>query len=130
MAGGIGLGAPRRARRPSLTPMIDVVFLLLVFFMLASRFGGEGVVQMLGAGQGGGVWSGPPRLIEAYPGAEIRVNGLPAPDLAAALAPLVGHGPEGRLVVLRAGGAATVQDLTDAALALGRAGFADVALVP
>ncbi|MEO0362761.1 MAG: biopolymer transporter ExbD, partial [Pseudomonadota bacterium] len=31
--------APRR--RPSLTPMIDVVFLLLVFFMLAARFGVE-----------------------------------------------------------------------------------------
>ena len=30
--------APTR-RRPSLTPMIDVVFLLLVFFMLATRFG-------------------------------------------------------------------------------------------
>jgi Biopolymer transport protein len=30
-------GASRR--RPGLTPIIDVVFLLLVFFMLASRFG-------------------------------------------------------------------------------------------
>ena len=29
----------RRSRKPSLTPMIDVVFLLLVFFMLAARFG-------------------------------------------------------------------------------------------
>ncbi|WP_296645235.1 ExbD/TolR family protein, partial [Roseinatronobacter sp.] len=29
----------RPTRKPSLTPMIDVVFLLLVFFMLASRFG-------------------------------------------------------------------------------------------
>ncbi|MFC6760360.1 ExbD/TolR family protein [Sulfitobacter porphyrae] len=29
----------RPRRRPGLTPMIDVVFLLLVFFMLASRFG-------------------------------------------------------------------------------------------
>lgn len=110
--------------------MIDVVFLLLVFFMLASRFGGDGAAQMLGAGQGGGGWSGPPRLIEAYPGGDIRVNGLPAPDLGAALAPLVGPGSEGRLVVLRAGGAATVQDLTDAALALDRAGFRDVALAP
>ena len=29
---------PHKVRRPSLTPMIDVVFLLLVFFMLAARF--------------------------------------------------------------------------------------------
>ena len=32
-------GPPRPRRKPSLTPMIDVVFLLLVFFMLAARFG-------------------------------------------------------------------------------------------
>lgn len=32
--------APAPARkRPSLTPMIDVVFLLLVFFMLTAHFG-------------------------------------------------------------------------------------------
>jgi biopolymer transport protein ExbD len=31
-ARGFRLGAPRRTRRPSLTPMIDVVFLLLIFF--------------------------------------------------------------------------------------------------
>ena len=33
-------------RRPSLTPMIDVVFLLLVFFMLASRFGMDAVLNL------------------------------------------------------------------------------------
>ena len=33
------LGPPLKRRKPSLTPMIDVVFLLLVFFMLAWRFG-------------------------------------------------------------------------------------------
>ncbi|MFT6773645.1 MAG: biopolymer transport protein ExbD [Paracoccaceae bacterium] len=127
---GFRLGVRRRTRRPGLTPMIDVVFLLLVFFMLASRFGGEGAASMLGTGQGSGGWSGPPRLAEVHPGGAIRVNGLPAPDLAAALSPLVGEGPEGRLVVLRAAGAATVQDVVDAALALSRAGFADVALAP
>ena len=58
------------------------------------------------------------------------MNGLPAPDLAAALAPLVGEGPEARLVVLRAADGGSVQDVVDAALALGRAGFADVALAP
>jgi biopolymer transport protein ExbD len=110
--------------------MIDVVFLLLVFFMLASRFGGAGVAAMLGAAQGGGAWSGPPRLIEVAPGGALRVNGIPAPDLADALAPLTGDGPAGRLVVLRAADGARVQDLADAALALSRAGFADVAVTP
>ena len=38
-----------RSRRPlvSLTPLIDVVFLLLVFFMLASSFSAERVIEML-----------------------------------------------------------------------------------
>ena len=38
-----------RSRRPlvSLTPLIDVVFLLLVFFMLASSFSTERVIEML-----------------------------------------------------------------------------------
>lgn len=43
----------RPRRRPSLTPMIDVVFLLLVFFMLASRFGMDQVVEMPIASGGG-----------------------------------------------------------------------------
>lgn len=38
-----------RSRRPlvSLTPLIDVVFILLVFFMLASSFSRERVIEML-----------------------------------------------------------------------------------
>jgi len=38
-----------RSRRPlvSLTPLIDVVFILLVFFMLASSFSTERVIEML-----------------------------------------------------------------------------------
>jgi biopolymer transport protein ExbD len=68
-ARGFRLGAPRRTRRPSLTPMIDAVFLLLVFFMLASRFGRAGAVALVGAGDGAGApWSGPPRLAEVAPG--------------------------------------------------------------
>ena len=41
-----------RRRTPSLTPMIDVVFLLLVFFMLASRFGVDMEIPLNLAGQG------------------------------------------------------------------------------
>lgn len=41
--------ATARGRRPlvSLTPLIDVVFILLVFFMLASSFSTEQVIEML-----------------------------------------------------------------------------------
>ncbi|MGJ8530069.1 ExbD/TolR family protein, partial [Maritalea sp.] len=57
---------PRKARKPSLTPMIDVVFLLLVFFMLASRFGMDMHIPMQISGAGSG-YSGPPRLVDVRP---------------------------------------------------------------
>lgn len=38
--------AARRRRRPGLTPLIDVVFLLLVFFMLASTLVGERTLEL------------------------------------------------------------------------------------
>ncbi|WP_434289553.1 ExbD/TolR family protein [Celeribacter sp. SCSIO 80788] len=65
---------PRRKHRMSLTPMIDVVFLLLVFFMLASRFGSPAQLSLtLGGGASQG-YSGPPRLVRV--GAEeLKLNG-------------------------------------------------------
>ena len=121
----IGLAAPRIRRRPGLTPLIDVVFLLLVFFMLASRFGVEGALP-LAAGGGVGAWEGPPRLVTVRPG-EIRVNGVPASDPAAALRPLMPEG--GGPVVVRAEGA-DLQRLVDAMAALRAAGLTDLVLAP
>jgi biopolymer transport protein ExbD len=67
--------APARPRRrPSLTPMIDVVFLLLVFFMLAARFGQEGALDLSLAGGGAEAWQGPPRLVQIAPEG-LRLNG-------------------------------------------------------
>lgn len=71
-----------RRRRPSLTPMIDVVFLLLVFFMLASRLGMDTVVTVTVGGDGESGWTGPPRLIDlradslALNGVSQRLEGL------------------------------------------------------
>lgn len=121
MSGAIDLGAARRPRRPSLTPLIDVVFLLLVFFMLASRFGGE---SALGLGAGGGVegWSGPPRLVDVerekvrLNGAAVTVEGLPD-----ALAPLVDDMDDP--VVLRVAADADVQALATVLSSLDTAGF-------
>ncbi len=66
--------ATRPRRRPNLTPMIDVVFLLLVFFMLASRFGMDLALPLTVAGQGSG-YSGPPRLVDVAPEG-LRLNGV------------------------------------------------------
>ncbi|MEY2957121.1 MAG: hypothetical protein RL123_1849, partial [Pseudomonadota bacterium] len=86
---GLSLGDPPPRRRLNLTPMIDVVFLLVVFFMLASRFTVEGATPVAGAAAGAAErWDGPPRLIDLGPEG-VRLNGVAiAPEgLAAALAP-------------------------------------------
>ena len=121
----IGLAPPRARRRPGLTPLIDVVFLLLVFFMLASRFGVEGALP-LAAGGGAGRWEGPPRLVTVRAG-DVLVNGVATDDPPAALAPLMP--PGGGPVVVRSEGA-DLQRLVDAMAALRAAGLADLVLVP
>jgi biopolymer transport protein ExbD len=85
----ISFGPPRAARRPSLTPMIDVVFLLLVFFMLAARFGHDLSLPME-TGGGAAEYDGPPRLVVIGPDT-LTLNGQAvAPDaLADALGPLM-----------------------------------------
>ena len=118
---------PRARRKPSLTPMIDVVFLLLVFFMLASQFGREAVVP-LSVGGGGGGYSGPPRLVEIAPEG-VTLNGVEMREaaLVAALSDLTEH--PGNTIVLRAGDETRLQRLVDVAERLRAAGFTALAIV-
>ena len=120
------LPPPRRARRPGLTALIDVVFLLLIFFMLASRFGLPAAVPLAAAGDGG-AWQGPPRLVTVLPEGAL-VNGVAAADPVAALAPLMpaGGGP----VLVRAAPGVDLQRLVDAMEALRAGGVALLAVVP
>jgi len=123
----ITFGADRPRRRPNLTPMIDVVFLLLVFFMIASRFGSEGALPLTES-SGGGAYSGPPRLVEF--GAEgFSLNGIAVSvdALAEALAPLM-SGPED-VIVLRARDAADLQSLIAVMESLRAAGLTRLVLV-
>ncbi|WP_264211208.1 ExbD/TolR family protein [Leisingera thetidis] len=119
--------APKPRRKPSLTPMIDVVFLLLVFFMLASRFGSDAVLQLPLAGQGG-AYTGPPRLIGIGTG-NLDVNGVPVADsnLTQALAPLM-ESP-GDMLVLRGRDGASLQRITDVTGLLQQAGYSNFVLV-
>ncbi|ODR95234.1 hypothetical protein AUC70_05935 [Methyloceanibacter stevinii] len=58
-----------------MTPMIDVVFLLLIFFMLAAQFGHDMAMPLkLGGGQS--AYRGPPRLVDIAP-TTLRLNGEP-----------------------------------------------------
>lgn len=119
--------APRTRRRPNLTPMIDVVFLLLIFFMLASRFGVDRALPLAAAGSAG-EYSGPPRLVELTP-TGLSLNGLPvtSDNLASALAPLM-QSPDDA-IILRARDGADLQALVAVIDRLNAAGLTRLVLV-
>ena len=117
---------PRPRRRMNLTPMIDVFFLLLIFFMLMARFGGEGALPMK-SGPGEGSYSGPPRLVEVEPQG-LRLNGVAlAPrDLMTELVRLSSSGRD--TVVLRPGEGTSLQRLVEVMELMRSAGFANLAI--
>jgi len=123
----LGLAPPRPARRASLTPMIDVVFLLLVFFMLAARFGIDGGRPLALAG-GSAVPDGALRIVDVLP-AGVRLNGVPM-ALADARRDLVRlTGAPDDVIVLRPAPDASLQRLVDVMVALEGDGFTALALV-
>ena len=118
---------PRIRRRASLTPMVDVVFLLLVFFMLAARFGQDQAIP-LQIGVGAGAWQGPPRLVDVLPDGQ-RLNGVAVPPdaLVARLAGLVESATDP--IVLRPRDGASLQRLVDVMETLSAAGYTGLVLV-
>ncbi|SFK10990.1 ExbD/TolR family protein [Celeribacter neptunius] len=120
-------GEPRRRHRMSLTPMIDVVFLLLVFFMLASRFGVPGQVP-LSLGGGSASYSGPARLITVEAdGLELNGVGQSQEAVLAALPGLTATQDD--MIVLQAGDGVSLQRLMAVMQWLGTAGYGNLVLV-
>lgn len=117
----------RKARKPSLTPMIDVVFLLLVFFMLASRFGADLHIPMQIAGTGTG-YSGPPRLVDVY-STHLSLNGvdMTSEAMTDTLNSLVVSPND--TIILRAKETASLQRVVTVMDELGEAGFTRLVLV-
>lgn len=123
-------GPDRPRRRPALTPMIDVVFLLLVFFMLASRFGVERTLQLSLGGTGAqAAWSGPPRLVDIGAQGEISLNGrsVALADLAGDLEPLMDTPADPVVLRPKGGDLSAVTAVIDA---LRAAGLSQLVLVP
>ncbi len=109
--------------------MIDVVFLLLVFFMLAARFGQDAAIALTPTGSGPGEWSGPPRLIRI--GAEtLRLNGraVSIASLEQGLTAL--SETQTDPIVLRPDASTDTQRLIDIMVTLRSAGFTNLLLVP
>lgn len=107
--------------------MIDVVFLLLVFFMLASRFGVDQVLPIPLASSGGD-FSGNPKLVDILP-EELRLNGITrsASGLIPALSDVMDKPTE--TVVLRSTDGASVQRVVAITERLRAAGFTSIVLV-
>lgn len=121
---------PSRRRMLSLTPLIDVVFLLLVFFMLASTFIRFSTVQIETAGAGAGQADRSKlALIHVGKNATIRINGQPVSreQLPDGLAQLISEGKTDAVVVVR--DEAQVSDLVGGLAQVRAAGFATVRVV-
>lgn len=103
----------RRARRLSLTSLIDVIFLLLLFFMLSSTFTRFAEVEISGGEATRGT-SGPPDVLIRLADAGWSVNGAVVTDdgLATELKRLEALGAASAVLLVR--GEATAQDLVGA----------------
>lgn len=107
--------------------MIDVVFLLLVFFMLAARFGQEFALP-LSTGGGTSVYDGPPRLITLR-GDTLALNGTPL-AIGEVIASLDQHASQpDRTIFLQPQDDTSLQDLVDVIDALSAAGFTKLVVV-
>ena len=115
-----------RRRKPSLTPMIDVVFLLLVFFMLAARFTLDGAISVSGPSGQLEAYAGPPRLIDISPDVT-RLNGRMVENLAVELNALTESSDD--TILLRPVDGAPLQRLVDVMELLESAGFTGLVLV-
>ena len=112
------ISKPAQIRKPiPLTPLVDIVFLLLMFFMLSSTFTKFGRLDMGGqAGQNKAANTGGfPGVIVALKDADqVLVNGrvMALNNLAPSLNDYFSKGV--RLSVLRTGSSASVQELVKA----------------
>ena len=109
-----------RRRRPSLTPMIDVVFLLLIFFMLVARFGVDKVIDInlpSALGQSS-QYEGAPRLVEIKSDNIVLLNGtqISLDQLSSKLSQLMPS--PNALIIVRSSAEANTQDLLDVLLYL------------
>ncbi len=105
----------RQRRRLSMTSLIDVIFLLLLFFMLTSTFSRFSEVDLVaaGAGQGSRQNETAPLFLQLAPdGLSVNGDTVRLDQLGGALPRYLPHtGPQPVLVSLR--GEVTAQRLTD-----------------
>ena len=95
--------AVRRGRRLSLTSLIDVIFLLLLFFMLSSTFTRFAEVEISGGTAGLAASRARPDVVITLAGENWRINGAAATAETAGseLARLAGAGAKSAVILVR-----------------------------
>ncbi|MDE4133135.1 biopolymer transporter ExbD [Phaeobacter sp. QD34_3] len=105
-------------RRLSMTSLIDVIFLLLLFFMLTSTFSKYGEVELMAAGQGTKVQERQ-KLFVTLGADRVTLNGQPADlDRIADLVRLQPQDGGGHLVLISPDESANAQRLVDLLMVL------------
>jgi biopolymer transport protein ExbD len=126
---------PRRTEEPDLniTSLIDVVLLLLIFFMLSTRFIDEGrlKIRLPEAGIAPDAESQRQSIeIDVTAAGGYRVNGRPlinnSPDTLAAALASVAHGDHTKPITIRADARAMHQSVVTAMDIAGRAGYRQI----
>ncbi len=109
--------ARRRRRKLSMTSLIDVIFLLLLFFMLTSTFSKFSEVELSAAGSGAPTSSDTPPLFLQLETGSLRLNGdaLFMTDLAMST---LAQAEEGTVLLVSLGKEVTAQRLTDLLIVL------------
>lgn len=120
---------PRHRAVISLTPLIDVVFILLVFFMLASSFADRSAVRLNIAAGGAPATSIEGALVVELTAGGYRIAGVALDEagLAARVTSLLADHPDQRMLV-RPGPGVALQQTLDALDMLTRLGARDPGL--
>jgi len=105
-----------RRRRLSLTPLIDVIFLLLLFFMLSSTFTPFAELELGASGTGAADPDTPPLFLRVS-GDSLSLNGRPV-ALEALAGEAAARGDEGAALLVSLAGGVSAQRLTDVLVAL------------
>ncbi|MEM1344163.1 MAG: biopolymer transporter ExbD [Pseudomonadota bacterium] len=122
---------PKKRYRISLTPLIDVVFILLVFFMLASSFLDWRSIRLSSAAQTGAASSIEGALLVDLGTEGVRLSGetLDLETLSARLSARLAEKPDQRVLV-RSGRAVDMQRMVTLLDTVAAAGVRDIALLP
>jgi biopolymer transport protein ExbD len=113
----------RRQSRLSLTPLIDVIFLLLLFFMLTSTFSRYSEISLAGGGSGEVGQATRPDVILSVTEGELKLNGTrePLASVADRLEELKEAGAERLLIIV--GPDAVAQDFVSVMAEVKRSGM-------